>query len=129
MRSRPFQDSDYEMVASWWEDWGWPAIPKEFLSKNGVIVSNGGVDVCAGWLYSTDSAASWAENYISDKCASKKLRKGSLEFLVECLADKAKELGFLAMISSVKNKSLIEKLKSSNFGNEETGMTNLTRVL
>lgn len=123
-------ETDYETVKLWWQDWGWPPLPLNFLSQNGVIVSKYGIDVAAGWIYSTDCDACWLENYISNKQVTKELRVGSIEYLIETMLERARDMGFLAALSSVKNPNLINKLLSAGFDSKtETGMTNLTRVL
>jgi len=130
MKARYFTEQDYAKISSWFIDWGWDAIPLAFLSSCGVVVSNEGVDICAGWVYSTDSAACWGENYISDKNTPKELRVGAIEFLIDRMAEEAKSKGFLVMMSSVKHRGLIKKLLSCGFeADYEQDMCNLTRIL
>lgn len=130
MKHRYYTEEDYSTLVSWWEAWGWPAMPAPTLPKTGIIISNGGIDVCAGFLYKTDSCVCWAENFISCKEAAKEIRKGSIEFLVDAMAKEAKEQGFTIMMSSVQHKGLIKKLIASGYNEEyETGMSNLMRVL
>ncbi len=131
MESRYFNyDTDYNMLVKWWESWGWPAIPKQLLSMTGIIVLNNNVGVCAGWLYRTDSAVCWAENYIINKDAPKELRKGSIEFLIEKLIKEAKESGFSMMMSSVRHPGLIKKLLDAGCQEQyDTNMSNLARIL
>lgn len=131
MESRYFDlDDDYATVSKWFESWGWPPMPKQFLSTTGIIVSNGGVDICAAWLYKTDSAACWAEHYISNREAPKELRGGAVQFLIEKLIEEGKNKGFQLMMSSVKQKGLIKKLLDAGCHKEyDTGMCNLARSL
>ena len=130
MQSHYFDiNRDYNEVCQWWEAWGWPILPPAFLPKTGIIISNQGVNLCAAWLYRTDSAACWAENYIANKAAPRDLRQGSMEFLIEELVNEGKKEGFLLMLSSIKHKGLIKKLKANGFAEDDKEMSNLTKVL
>jgi len=130
MEYRYYKSEDHPMLAQWWESWGWVVLPEVVLSKTGIIISNGGVDVTAGFLYKTDSAVCWAENYISNKTAPKELRKGSVEFLIERLMIEAKEQGFMVIMSSVQHKGLIQKLVDAGCDAQyESNMSNLVKVL
>ncbi len=117
------------MVCKWWEQWGWPAIPEICLPTTGIVIQ-GERSLCAGWLYRTDSAVCWAENYVSDKTVSKAERTGSVEMLINSLIEEGHRLGFKVLMSSVRNPSLINKLIKSGFDvNYDKDMSNLTRVL
>jgi hypothetical protein len=133
MEYRHYNSEDYEILAKWWESWGWPAIPEMALPQaepRGVIVTNEGVDICAGFLYKTDSCTCWIENIISNKEAPKELRKGSIEYLIDTIASEAEELGFKVMMTSIKHEGLIEKFIATGCEKDyETGMSNLARIL
>jgi len=131
MQSRHFSvEKDYTAVCRWWESWGWPPVPEMFLPEIGIVISNKGVDICSGFLYKTDSAACWAENYISNKDVPRELRQGAIEFLIQRLIKEAKDAGFIAMMSSVNNPSLIKKLlKAGAIDKYESNMSNLMVVL
>jgi len=130
MEYRYYTPTDYLMLKTWWESWGWDAIPEVALPKTGIIVSNNGEDVTAGFIYKTDSCVCWAENYISSKTASKEARQGAVEFLIDKMMVEAKEQGFIVMMSSVQHKGLVSKLVNAGCDpNIETNMTNLTKVL
>lgn len=118
---------DYETVCGWWEAWGWPAMPLGSLSGCGVVVSVDGVDMCAAWLYRTDSDLALAEWFISNRTA-KKGRKEAMSLLIETLCQLAQRMGARCLISTVRNASLIRALRAHGFGGEEGQMTNLVRT-
>ena len=121
---------DYDMLCEWWGAWEWPALPMSFLPETGIIVSNGGEDVAAAFLYKTDSCVCWAENFVSNKDAKRENRKGSIEYLIEVLTKEAKESGFSLMMSSIQHKGLIDKLIKGGYNSEyESNMSNLVKVL
>ena len=46
----------FEDLKSWWEYWGGAKMfSPEILSTTGVIVRKNDIDLCAGWLYRSDS--------------------------------------------------------------------------
>lgn len=129
MESRYFESEDYPMICQWWDDWNFQKMPEQALSKRGFIVSQGGEDICAAWLYSSDSVICWVEFYVANKKASRKNKKGAFAFLIEAIAKDARKLGFSIMFSSVKNISLMNRLEKSGFQVADEGMTNLIKVL
>jgi len=92
------KQKDYDTLCLWWDNWGLPRHPPEALSSNGIIVSKDGVDMCSGFLYSTDSYFSWIEFIMMNKQGMKKFprtqRVECLEFLGDLLIKRAKQLGF-----------------------------------
>lgn len=122
-------DRDYAILCKWWEAWKWTPVPLMFLPKIGFIVSNKGQDVCAGFLYQSDSKMAMADWYISAKGIKKDVRKGCLDMLIDALCDAARSLGYLAVVSATRNESLTTKLESMGFIPEGGTVKHLTKVL
>ena len=92
------KEKDYETLCEWWDDWGKPPHPKEALSETGVIVSKDGVDICSGFIYSTDSYICFLEFATINKKTTKEQRNGALEQMFVSGLEIAKSMGFkLAM--------------------------------
>lgn len=128
MRWRYYTTDDHEMVAGWWRAWNWPVIPPESLPQTGVIISNGGVDVCAAWLYRTDSCCSCMGLFISNKDAPKAARKGCVDYLIRVISEISRQLGFTAILATVTRQSLVKALERNGFGHKEQNVTNLYKV-
>jgi hypothetical protein len=129
MKIRNFDLDDYLEVEKWWKSWGWSPIPPTFLSSTGFVVESDKL-ICAGWLYKTDSAVCWAENYIANKEVGKKERAEGLDMLIETLIQEGKKEGFKVMMSSTRCPFLIKKLLKAGCEKiYDTGMSNLVRVL
>lgn len=128
LETRLYQDSDYPMVAEWWRAWKWDVLPQECLPELGVIVSDGDTDICAAWLYRTDSAFALIEWVISNPKA-KKYRKQAISELIGCLCWHAEKLGFKAVVTMVSHPSLIANMERLGFEGRRDGMTNLIRRL
>ena len=88
------KQTDYDELCNWWEDWGLPIHPKEALSENGIVISKDGINICSGFIYSTDSYITWFEFVIINKKTTKQQREGVLVKLLDCMVEKAKSMGF-----------------------------------
>ena len=92
------KETDYEELCSWWDSWGLPIHSEEVLSENGIIVSKDGVNICSGFIYSTDSYICFFEFATMNKKTTKEQRSGALVKLLDSMVEKAKVMGFrLAM--------------------------------
>jgi hypothetical protein len=130
LKYRYYTVDDYGTLSKWWIDWDWAVLPPALLPKIGIIVSNGGEDVAAAFLYKTDSCVCWAENFISSRTSKRENRQGAIEFLVKVLSEVAKENGFSIMMSSIQHEGLIKKLLNCGYNPQyETNMSNLVKVL
>tara|TARA_R100001086_G_scaffold198320_1_gene114655 strand:- start:423 stop:833 length:411 start_codon:yes stop_codon:yes gene_type:complete len=71
MNIRKLQDSDYETLLLWWEQWPeWQAPARDFLPDNGtgglMVQAKDGTPIVAGFLYMTNSKAVLLEWIISN---------------------------------------------------------------
>lgn len=116
----------YSEVRSWWNAQAWPPIEQEFLPQNGFVVEADGKLICAGWLYSTDSAFSWLEFIVGNPHISHVERGLGLDRLIQGAQARAKELGFKAVFMSVQNQRLIDRLVTGHgFVVADASATNL----
>jgi len=115
------KQTDYEELCGWWEDWGLPIHPKEALSENGIVISKDGVNVCSGFIYSTDSYITWFEFVTINKKTTKQQRKGVLVKLLDCMVTKAKSMGFKIIMcfgleEQDKTSPILTKWRKENIG-------------
>lgn len=129
MEVRNINHVNYLEIRKWWKDWGWPPVPYEFLPPDGFIISKNGQDLCAAWLYHTNTPICWAEHYISNKDGSKADRKMALDYLMQVLYNKAKDQGFKVIMSSLKGDLMKERLEVSGFQKTDNNMTHYLRVV
>lgn len=118
---RPLQEEDYETICEWWKWWRWTPVSKEMLPNNGtggVMIQDNGVDVCAGFLYTTNSSLCKIEWIISNyKVKNKKVRSQAIQLLIDTLSSTAKELGFKVAFTYLLNENLIKKYENCGFIN------------
>lgn len=116
MKVRMFDvDKDYQMVTDWYTKWGYLPIPLETMPPHGLIVSNGGYDIGAAWLYITNAKMALIEGAILNPNAPRIARRGSHGFMVACMEHLAKEQGCVDMWVICKDKFLTSVCKKSGF--------------
>lgn len=123
------KDDYSNTLTKWWESWGWNPPPYDMLPSNGFIISKNGVDICAGFIYSTDSKASWLEYIVSNKEYKDSDRASAIEMLINCLSAKAKEMGFKYIYTSLKNKPLIKKYENCGFMKGDSNCQEMIKIL
>lgn len=127
MTTRIVTEDDYNnILCGWWKDWRWTPPPFDFLPKTGIIVSKDGIDVCAGFIYFTNSKVAWLEFIVSNFNYKEKDRGEIINFTINILSELAKDNGFDYLYASLKNKSLIERYKQNGF---EQGDSNCQEMI
>lgn len=124
MYSRFYNKDDYAMFSKWWDDWGWPPIPLEFLPPAGIVIGDDDGDICAVFLYLTDTPIVWAENYISSKDAKGKRRKEAMSMLIKEAQRLSVEMGGKVVMSAVRHDNLASKLEDNGFIVSDKGLVN-----
>ena len=118
LKLRRLEESDYDTLVTWWKDWKWEAPPRDFLPENGTggfMVSNNDSDICAGFIYLTNSKIAWIEFIISDKQYKEEDRNEAIQFLINSLSCVAEETGAKYGYAILKNKSLMKYYEEANF--------------
>lgn len=125
---RPLTYEDYdETLVGWWAAWGWTAPTRDFLPNDGVgglMVLDGDVPVCAGYMYATNSRVAWVDWIISNKEYRKKpQRSEAISMLIATLTEISKNTGFKYCYALIKHQSLIETYKELGYtkGDEYVG--------
>jgi hypothetical protein len=114
MKVRQYEDTDYKTICHWWIDWGMDIFPKQFLPKNGYIVSSGGIDYAAVWVYRTDSKIRLLECFVSNPNANISMKSLAIDKLIQVVSTIATKQGYI-LWSSTDNIKLGERLEQQNF--------------
>lgn len=130
---RRLDTKDYEKLTKWWEDWRWVPPAQDFLPEQGtggVMVSTHASDVCAGFLYFTNSKVCWLEFIVSNfEVKDKKIRKEAIQALIGALENIARQKGFKYIYTVVKNESLENAYKQAGYGNGSKKVNELFKIL
>ena len=122
MNVRAFnKKKDFETLCEWWDDWGLTKHHPDALSETGIIISKNAVDICVGFIYTTDSYIVWFEFITMNKKTTKQQRKGALEKLFETMVEKAKAMGFKLIMcfgleQQNKTSPILAKWRKENIG-------------
>lgn len=116
MEFRYIEQSDYEMLVDWWKFWKFPAPPIEMLPDSGVIVNKNGIDICAGFIYFTNSKTCWIEFIVSNpNVRQKEDRREAITNVIDVLCSIGKNNGYTIAYTSLKNESLQNKYLECGF--------------
>lgn len=131
---RPLNKTDYdEILLDWWNDWGWTPPKKNFLPNNGaggLMVLDGDVPICAGFLYTTNSDVAWVDWIISNKQYRKKpQRENAIGLLIETLTGTCKRLNFKYSYALIKHRGLIETYKKLGYIEADSYTQEMIKVL
>jgi len=122
---RLLTDDDYPKLVSFWNFWRFPAPPKDYLpdeGRGGIMVTKNGIDICAGYLFFTNSKMAWLEFIVSSNEYKGKDRQDAICFLINEATDLARRKGFKVVFSSIKHKNLIKHYQNCGYsvGSENT---------
>ena len=122
-------DKHFQEVSSWWKFWRWNAHPTpEVLSDIGYIIEKDGMNLCAGWLFTTNSCIGSMEYIIGNPYADTELRGRALDFLIECLAQRNLKEGKKVFMTNIKNEALAKRLLRLGFLQGDTNIKQFVRV-
>jgi hypothetical protein len=131
---RKLNGTDYdEILVGWWNDWNWQPIVKDFLpesGKGGMIVYDGDIPVCAGFIYQTNSSAAWVDWIISSKTYNiKPTRREAINLLISSLTNTCKDLGFKYIYALIKNESLMGVYHNNGYVKGDNYTTEMIKIL
>ena len=131
---RPLKDNDYDdTLVGWWKDWEWEAPLKSILPNEGtggLIVYDGDVPVCAGFVYQTNSKMAWVEWVISNKqYKTKPNRKIAIELLVRSLTMVASGAGYEFCYALTNSSALSETYKNIGYTEGDSYSKEMIKIL
>jgi len=106
---RWLKESDYETLVKWWKDYDWNPIDKSVLPNNGLsglMITKDEIDICAGFLYTSNSKMAMVEFIISNKDYKKRDKILALDLLINELTEIAKRNGYKVVLTNLINKGL-----------------------
>ena len=127
-------EGDYEdTLVHWWKDWRITPPPKDFLpdeGKYGIMVYNGDVNICAGFIYPMAlSKVCFVEFIISDFKYRDEDRLDAISYLVEAILEVVKVQGYKYTFSCVKDQGIMGKLDDLGFVRGTKDLTTMVGVL
>ncbi len=106
MKSIPYDPAIHlDMIKLWHEQWGHSLDIVESLPDSGLIIPN----VCACFLYKTNSNMCMVENLISNKDCDEETRQIGLDIIFKDMLQLVKDNGFKKVLSLVNNPNVIKR--------------------
>lgn len=130
MEVRLLKSEDYNTLSAWWKDWRWTPPPADMLPDTGLMVYKDDVEICAGFVYTTNSKTAWVEFIISNFHYREDDRHEALEYLIDVLTEVAKELSDCKYVyTSLKSKSLIDRYSNCGFQLGDSNCQEMVKIL
>ena len=134
MEFRYLKHEDYDnSLVGWWKGWRWTPPSRDMLPENGcggVIASKDGIDICAGFIYMTNSKTAWIEYIISNpEYKDRSNRNEAIEMVINVLTLIAKDKGFKYAYTSLKNQHLIKKYNNCGFMIGDSNCQEMIKIL
>ncbi len=110
LQLRQLEESDWEMLQSWWKAWGWPEMTKDLMpleGLGGLIIEKEGKPIASGFVYLTNAKVAWTEWIVSDPDYREDDRVEALKTLVQGLEEVAIQAGCKIVLSVGRNKGLL----------------------
>lgn len=116
MKLRDYRDKDFEELTRWWDFWRWKdRVDPSILSDIGYVIEEDGLNLCAGWLYTTNSLIASMEFIVSNPFAPKDRVDLALDFLIECLSQRALKEGKRLVMTTINSPSLAKRVTSLGY--------------
>lgn len=114
---RYFKEEDYNQLVEWWNFWRFTPPSLGVLPKGtGVIVNDGEKDVCAGFVYISNSDICWIEFIVSNPSEKDKIKRNKyITAIIDRLSILGMELGAKVAYTSLKNENLQNKYLDCGF--------------
>jgi hypothetical protein len=130
MKVREYVPEDHAMLATWWEGHDWPVVPQAILPKLGMMVHDGEIPICSGWLYMDNSVGvCMFEWLVTNPKATPMQAARGVKVLVNFMADRAKEMDYGVMLTTCRQASLARMYEKSGFMKTDENVTHLLKML
>jgi|TARA_R100001440_G_scaffold24225_2_gene39556 hypothetical protein len=117
---RQLEIADYKnILVKWWKDWNWQAPEIDFLPEDGaggMMILEGDIPICAGFIYMTNSKVAWVDWIISNKeYKDKTKRKKALLMLIDVLTLSCQKSGAKYAYALLKHTGLQKHYKQLGY--------------
>jgi hypothetical protein len=132
MEVRFLTEKDYDKLCEWWKWWRWTAPTRSSLPNNGIdgiMVSKNGVDICAGFIYRTNSTVCLIEWIVSNPEYKAEGRQFAIEHCINVLCEIGKQEGFSLAFTTLKHQKLINTYSVCGFIKGSEGCTEMIKKL
>ena len=129
---RKIKEKDYDLLVSWWKEWGWDAVPKDMLPSNGgdgIMLEKDVKPIIAGFVYFGYDNIAWLDYIVADKNAERLTRAKSLINLLEVVEELVKKAGKKYIITVTDNKSLMSTFVKKNWYVDKDPLHKVVKII
>lgn len=110
MIARHMIEADFHAMDAWLRARGEPTPPRDWYGT-GFIVD----DAAAGFLYGTDAARAYAEDFVTNPAVSRETRHAAIVAVEEAIAAEARKRGFAWLIGFTRVPSMVNVAERCGF--------------
>lgn len=123
----------YKTLEAWWKDWGFPTLPYHSV-PNKIFVcyhetKEESIDLYALPVYSSDVALCWIGFPTGNKSASRELKEGALDYLMDKVETAVKYEGYKTIITTSNTPKLMKLFNDRGFTTSDEGVNYYTKIL
>lgn len=125
------RESFYDTLVEWWKAWEFPVLSKEMIPNRIFVVfdKETQTDLYALPVYITDTKLCWIGFPTSNRQASKEMKKGALEYILEVMTHTLKYEGFKMIMTTSGTPKLMGEFLNSGFEETEQGVNYYIKLL
>jgi len=105
----------YSTLFQWYSSRNLGVFPEDCLPKIGFVAENEDCKLAMVFIYQTDSAIAYMENFSSNPGVSKEITDSALDLVVKAGLEFAKKEGFRLVIGGTKIKAVAERAQKLGF--------------
>ena len=125
---------DYDVMKAWGKFWRFPMPPRDYLPANGLggvmITDEQGVNLCAGFIFFTNSKSCWIGPLISNPgVRDRDKRNEMMSDLIDSLSIYAKANGMKYCQTVASNPNLVNQYLDNGFTKFSRNIYELIKIL
>jgi hypothetical protein len=125
---RKLKEDDYEELVGWWKANRFSPPPQDHLPERGacgLMIYKDNINICAGFLYFTNSKICHLEFIVANFYYREKDRPEAIQTVITELTDLARRKGFKTVFTSLKNENLIKHYEQCGYIKGSKGTTEM----
>lgn len=129
---RELNESDYDLLSKWWNDWGWTPVEKDMLPANGtggLMIEKDGEPILAGFIFWTNAKWAILDYIVSDKTSSPRHRQHCLESLIVFAEEMVERADYKYLYSFTQHTGLIKTHKKFGWNISKNNIFKMFKTL
>ena len=128
LKARILTEEDYDEICEWWEGQNFEIVSRDFLPEKGtcgIMVYKDEVNICAQFLYFTNSGICWTAFTTANHLYREKDRGEAIKLAISETINFARAKGAKAIFTAVTSNNLVNHYKNCGYINAGEQSTEL----